>query len=56
MVEFGLWMSKVDREIARVCGFTHEDLPDYCYRDAFEDERSPKEVAWEVLEEAGFPV
>ena len=52
---FKIWMRKVDRELLRICGFTHSDLPDKMYSDMWADEFSPRECAVEVLEEEGFP-
>ncbi|MEC4763789.1 hypothetical protein VT930_11810 [Mycobacterium sherrisii] len=52
---FDEWMRLVDRELAQRCGLTHSDLADFCYRDAFNDECSPAEVAVEVLADNDFP-
>jgi hypothetical protein len=38
---FEEWMRQVDAAL----GMDHRDLPDYCYKDAFEDGDSPKQAA-----------
>ena len=44
--EFKTWMKKVDLAIDRQTGgLTSSDLPDYCYRDAFDDGASPNRAA-----------
>lgn len=48
-------MKKVDLEINAICGLGVNDLADYRYADAFNDELDPVEVAEEVLIENGFP-
>jgi hypothetical protein len=55
MMSFLAWMRKVDAALEARCGLTSGDLADFAYRDAFEDECDPEEVADEVLEENGFP-
>lgn len=39
------WMLAVDANVQRLCGLSADDLPDYCYADAYDDGRSPSEVA-----------
>jgi hypothetical protein len=51
---FEQWMARVDREIARSTGLSYLDLADYGYRDAYDDELSPREVAADVLAAEGF--
>lgn len=51
---FKQWMMAVDVEIVRICGLTHDDLADYCYRDEYEDDVDPKETAHEVLSQNGW--
>jgi hypothetical protein len=53
---FEEWLAAVDRDLMKLCKLTHRDLADYNYRDAFEDELTPLEAAWEVLVEEGFGV
>lgn len=52
---FQEWLREVDRELLAICGLTHRDLADYLYRDAFDDECEPSEVAVSVLEDNDFP-
>ena len=42
---FTAWLGRVDDALEDTCGLTSEDLPDYLYRDAYEDGESPKRVA-----------
>lgn len=42
---FATWMHEVNRAIERKTGLRSEDLPDYCYRDAFDDGARPAQVA-----------
>ncbi len=49
---FEAWMAKVDAELIRRCGFDSQDLPDYCYSDAYEDDATPSMCAAEVLANA----
>lgn len=57
MTDFDTWMKQVNIEIGKIIGFIgidSDDLIDYPYRDAYEDEATPREVAEEVLEENGL--
>jgi len=47
-------MAKVDGCLEAICGLSNMDLPDYCYRDAFEGDEKPSYVAIEVLKYNGF--
>ena len=51
---FETWMAEVDRRLVLACGMGVDDLPDYNYRDAFDEGISPKEIANEALDEAGW--
>lgn len=51
---FLAWMRLVDKAIRARCGLSLSDLPDWRYRDAFEERMSPAKVAREVLREEGF--
>lgn len=51
---FAKWRNEVDVELVAICGMVGDDLPDWCYADAFEDDMSPKQAAREVLQEAGW--
>jgi hypothetical protein len=42
---FEEWMAKVDAKLIGVCYLDSQDLPDYCYRDAFDDGVSPSVAA-----------
>ena len=35
------WMAAVDQACQRIADVSCEDLPDYCYRDAYDDGVSP---------------
>lgn len=50
-MSFELWMIKVNNLLAAKVGVGSEDLPDYCWRDAFDDGLTPKEVVTDYLEE-----
>lgn len=52
---FASFMKDVDSALTRKCGLGVNDLADFCYHDAFEDERDPEEVADDVLEDNDFP-
>lgn len=52
---FASFMKDVDREVARISGLGVYDLSDFNFKDAFDDERDPNEVAHELLEENDFP-
>lgn len=53
---FQEWMNKVDGELVNRCGMTSSDLPDYNYRDMYDDEVpfNDTDMIDEILEEAGF--
>lgn len=52
---FAKWMKKVDNLISQETGgFTSEDLPDYCYYDAWSANLEPEDIIDEVLENASF--
>lgn len=54
-MQFEKWMNEVDALITGVTGaLGYEDLADFAYRDAFEEDQRPIDVAREVLEENGF--
>ena len=50
--EFEAWMAKVDAVLVKKCGLDSSDLPDWMYRDAFEDGASPASAAKEALKAA----
>ena len=49
------WMAEVDRWLEDKCGLSSLDLPDACYRDAYDDGESAARFAREVYREAGGP-
>lgn len=52
---FAEWMKKVDSALIAICEMGHDDLPDWAYADAFDDERDDfEDIAREVLEDAGY--
>jgi len=54
MKNFNQWMQQVDNKIYNICGLSYMDLADYPYRDYYDDELSPKEVAIMILEDEGL--
>ena len=51
--QFDAWLAAVDNAVVRMAGVGKDDLPDYCYRDAFEDGRAPAAVARSAIRAAG---
>jgi len=49
---FDKWMKDVDRILINYCGLSHEDLPDVCYADMYDDGRSPKGAAGVAIRNA----
>ena len=50
IMTFEQWLAQVDKLIAsRLEGLTSSDLPDRCYRDAYDDEVSPEDYVQEFL-------
>ena len=48
-----LWIAKVDMAIGQLCGgLSHDDLPDCCYRDWFNDGVSPLQAAKRAITNA----
>lgn len=48
-LKFLAWMRQVNLVLTRNCGLVSEDLPDWRYRDAFDDGYTPKEAAAKAL-------
>lgn len=46
---FEEWMARVNQLIDNYCGMVSEDLPDWCYRDAYDDGRTPGAAAREAI-------
>lgn len=51
---FKEWMKEVDREVQEFCGVGVDDLPDCCFRDEYDAGSTPLDMAYLVLEQAGF--
>ena len=52
---FEEWMQKVNAALVDLCGLEADDLPDWMYADAYEEEREDfAEIAREVIEDAGY--
>ena len=49
---FEQWMQEVDQWLDRKCGMVSADLPDYCYRDAYDDGERPSLVAARAISAA----
>ena len=54
-MSYDAFMKRVDRVIEHECGLSYLDLPDYAYRDAYDDDADPRETALQALDNAGFP-
>lgn len=50
-MNFNEWMNKVDALLVRRHGLASNDLPDWMWKDAFEDEYSPEDAVVTFLEE-----
>ncbi|MBB2199900.1 hypothetical protein HLH44_21180 [Gluconacetobacter sp. 1c LMG 22058] len=50
------WMRAVDHAIARHIGLGVFDLPDRCWRDAYDEQVLPSDAAREALEDEGAPL
>lgn len=54
-MNFKSWMEKIDMHIIRTTGgLTSDNLPDFCYRDHYNDKDDADSVAVMVLEESGY--
>jgi hypothetical protein len=51
---FDAWMADVDRWLITYAGCAHEDLPDWDWRDAYNDGRWPRLEALKALKAAGM--
>ncbi len=54
-LQFEDWMLDVDRLMTRESGLGVDDLSDYNYRDAYNDQVTPAEVVADVLAENNYP-
>ena len=52
MKTFKEYMKQVDKYLNDLCGMGHEDLPDFCYHDNFDDGVSAKQTAEYAYENA----
>ncbi len=52
--KFGSWMIRVDAILTQTAGVDSNDLADWTYHDAFDDEMPPEEAAEEVLVANGW--
>jgi hypothetical protein len=52
--KFWDWLDKVDAIVEMTCDMSIQDLPDMDYAGSYEDGVSPKEMARETLEYAGW--
>lgn len=50
--KFAAWKAKVDAEVVKKIGLSCDDLPDYPYRDAFENHHRPSSVAAAAIRSA----
>jgi hypothetical protein len=46
------WIKRVDTALSHWCGMSHMDLPDWCYRDAYDDKVPPVIAARRALKAA----
>lgn len=51
---FALWMYYVDRQVRRRIVLSIMDLEDWRFRDAYDDDMSPKEAAIQLLDDLGY--
>lgn len=54
MDTFEKWMSEVDDVVRGYCGLSHDDLPDWQWRTAFDDGLLPEEAVLMCLQEEGL--
>ena len=53
---FTQWRFAVDAALTEIAGVIGDDLPDWGYYDAWCEDHCPREVALDVLAEAGYMV
>ena len=51
---FNQFMKAVDIELEFICGMDSNCLADWRYRDAYDNEEDPMDVALDVLEDNGY--
>jgi hypothetical protein len=47
---FAVWMLGVDRALRATTGFNHSDLPDWSWRNAYDDDLTPVNAAADALQ------
>lgn len=52
-LSFEDWVARIDTELDALVGLSHDDLPDWDYRSAYEEEMSPKAAAMKAIKNAG---
>jgi len=52
-IPFSQWMRDVDKAISLLVGLISDDLPDWCYRDAYDEGLSAKVAARKAIRSAG---
>jgi hypothetical protein len=53
MADYNAWMARVEAQLDKLVGCGSLDLPDWGYRDAYENGMTPSEAARDAVEEAG---
>jgi hypothetical protein len=51
---FESWMRAVDAILTHRIGLSHDDLPDQCWRNWFENDLTPAQAAQECLDNEGI--
>ena len=55
--QFAAWLERADSHCQKKTGVLGIfDMPDRCWRDAFDAKADPKEEVDEMLEEEGYPI
>lgn len=52
-LSFEDWVARIDTELDTLVGLSHDDLPDWDYRSAYEEEMSPRAAAMKAIKNAG---
>jgi len=57
-MDFDEWLKQVNRNLMVKCGLGVWDLPDWTYRDAFDDGVPPddEDMLFDILENADYPM
>lgn len=51
-MKYPAWMLEVDRIVQQLTGLSCDDLPDFCYHDAYDDERTAISTARAAIRNA----